>query len=43
MGIRSLVFEGDALQVVNNLSSKNTDWSQACLLIEDTKALLWQV
>lgn len=40
MGIQKLIMEGDALQVVNNLSKNKTNWSQGGLLIEDAKILL---
>lgn len=35
MGITAMVMEGDALQVINNLSKTTTDWSEGGLLIED--------
>lgn len=40
MGIRSFILKGVALQVVNNLSKEISNWSQAGMLIEDTKTLL---
>lgn len=39
-GFQKLILEGDALQVVNNLTNNVKDWSQAGILLEDTRKLL---